>query len=561
MKIEKLEIKNFRTLENVTLNFDGYFASISGKNNAGKTSVIKCIRSLFKGTEREFSFFEGEDSLSYTTSKTQWANNGVAIEFNYFITASREADPGLYSFVKKIAEIEDLDENFTLDLKVEIREKEEKEISILVNGNELEKYETGEVYQRLSSSNIVFLHNSTGGGNKFYHPSGARSFHEMMLSKDEKEELNKEQERIRKKVKKFASEHRGELSGLLGKLEEKYEVELTVFEGLFRNSIPLGINLKDKGLEVPLDDWGAGTQNRTQIMMSILSASRVKQQTNDENRITPIIIIEEPESFLHPSAQAEFGRVIRGLSRELEIQIIITTHSPYMLCQEQPESNVLLDRRLFRKRLKETVVVDVSCDKWMEPFGEILGLNHESVEPWGDVVKASKDNAILVEGPIDKEYLEYISSLGFKGFSIPEGVEVIAYGGKDALKNSIMLKFVIEKFNRVYITYDLDAKNELQKIMDQLSLENENDHMAVGLNEAGKDCIEGLLPQTVLSNVYGKNTDTVMKLTSTDTKARKAAKNELKSKLLEEFKKAKSISSSDLKGFKSLFSNINKAFD
>ncbi|MDO6575156.1 hypothetical protein, partial [Staphylococcus pasteuri_A] len=93
-----------------------------------------------------------------------------------------------------------------------------------VNGNELEKYETGEVYQRLSSSNIVFLHNSTGGGNKFYHPSGARSFHEMMLSKDEKEELNKEQERIRKKVKKFASEHRGELSGLLGKLEEKYEV-------------------------------------------------------------------------------------------------------------------------------------------------------------------------------------------------------------------------------------------------------------------------------------------------------------------------------------------------
>lgn len=560
MKIEKLEIKNFRTLENVTLSFDGYFASISGKNNAGKTSVIKCIRSLFKGKEREYSFFEDEDSISYTTSKTQWANSGVAIEFNYFITASKEADPGLYSFVKKIAEIDDLDENFTLDVRVKIREKEEKEISILVNGNELEKYETGEIYQRLSSSNIVFLHNSTGGGNKIYYPSGAKSFHEMMLSKDEKEELNKEQERIRKKVKKFASEHRGELSGLLGKLEEKYEVELTVFEGLFRNSIPLGINLKDKGLEVPLDDWGAGTQNRTQIMMSILSASRVKQQTNDENRITPIIIIEEPESFLHPSAQAEFGRVIRGLARELEIQIVITTHSPYMLCQEQPESNVLLDRRLFRQRLKETVVVDVSCDKWMEPFGEILGLNHESVEPWGDVVKASRDNAILVEGPIDKEYLEYISSLGIRGFSIPEGVEVIAYGGKDALKNSIMLKFVIEKFNRVYITYDLDAKNELQKIMDQLSLEYENDHIAVGLNEIGKDCIEGLLPQTVLSNVYAKNTDTVMKLTSTDTKARRSAKNNLKSKYLEEFKKTKNISSSDLKGFKTLFSNITKAF-
>lgn len=560
MKIDKLDIKNFRTLENVSLTFDGYFTSISGKNNAGKTSVIKCIRSLFKSKERGFSFFDDEDSISYTTAKTQWAGEDASIDFSYVISASKEADPGIYSFVKKIAEIEDLDEKFTLDVKVKIREKEEKEVSVLVNGKKLEKYETGEIYQRLSSSNIVFLHNSTGGGHKMFYPSGSRSFHEMMLSKDEKEELQKEQERIRKKVKKFASEHRGELSGLLGKLEDKYEVELTVFEGLFKNSIPLGINLKDKGLEVPLDDWGAGTQNRTQIMMSILSASRVKQQSNDDNRITPIIIIEEPESFLHPSAQAEFGRVIRGLSRELEIQIIITTHSPYMLCQEQPESNVLLDRKLFRKRLKETVVVDVSCDKWMEPFGEILGLNHESVEPWGDVVKASRDNAILVEGSIDKDYLEFISSLGIKGFTIPEGVEVIAYGGKDAIKNSIMLKFVIDKFSRVYITYDLDAKNELQKIMTQLSLENDDDHMAVGIDEAGKDCIEGLLPKNLLSNVYGNNTDIVMKLSSTDAKARRSAKSELKTKLLEEFKKSNDISASDLKGFKPLFSNITKAF-
>lgn len=393
-----------------------------------------------------------------------------------------------------------------------------------------------------------------------FFPTGASGFHEMILSKDEKEELKKEQEKIRNKVKKFAQEHRGELSGLLGKLEDKYEVELTVFDSLFRNSVPLGINLKDKGLEIPLGDWGAGTQNRTHIMMSILSASRIKQQKNDENRITPIIIIEEPESFLHPSAQAEFGRVIRGLARELEIQIIITTHSPYMLCQEKPESNILLDRRVFRGRLKETVVVDVTSDKWMEPFSEILGLNDDSIEPWRDVVSASKDNAILVEGAIDKEYLEYISSLNIKGFTIPKNVEVIAYGGKDAMKNSIMLKFVIEKFNRIFITYDLDVKHELKKTMDTLNLKEGDDHMAVGLNEDGKDCIEGLLPKIVLSTVYSKNTDLVMKLTSTDTNKRKSAKNELKNKLLIEFKEKKEHSATDLKEFRSLFTGINKAF-
>lgn len=62
-----------------------------------------------------------------------------------------------------------------------------------------------------------------------------------------REELKREQDRIKKKVKRFAQEHRGELSGLLGKLEDKYEVEFTVFDGLFRDSIPLGINLRDRG--------------------------------------------------------------------------------------------------------------------------------------------------------------------------------------------------------------------------------------------------------------------------------------------------------------------------
>ena len=560
MKIEKIEIKNFKTLEDVEISFDGYFSAISGKNNAGKTTVIKAIKSIFKGSKKELSFFEDNDDLNYSSSKTQWVKANDDIKLIYWLCVSKDEDPGLHSFVKKIAELDDLNPKFRLKVVVILNDKGDRETLIFIDGVEIGKYETGEIFQRLSSSNIIFPHNSAGSTNKLFSRMGVSSFHEMILSKDEKEELKKEQDRIGKKVKKFAQEHRGELSGLLGKLEEKYEVELTVFDGMLRNSIPLGINLKDKGLEIPLDDWGAGTQNRTQIMMSILSASRIKQESNDENRITPMIIIEEPESFLHPSAQAEFGRVIRGLSRELGIQIIITTHSPYMLCQEKPESNILLDRKLSRGRLKDTQVVPVNEDKWMEPFGEILGLNDESVEPWREVVSAAKDNAILVEGSIDKEYLEFISSLNIKGFVIPGDVEILPYGGKDALKNSIMLRFVIEKFNRVYITYDLDAKRELSKVMAQLSLAEDTDHMAVGIEDDGKDCIEGLLPSSILASVHGSNTDLIMRLTSTDSSKRKSAKNAIKSKLLEEFKEAKNLTASDLKKFKSLFLNITKAF-
>src|SRR3990167_975721 len=97
---------------------------------------------------------------------------------------------------------------------------------------------------------------------------------------------------------------------MLGRLSEKYDVEFSQPEGYETRHMPLGINLKDKHVEVPLNDWGSGTQNRTHILMAILQAHRIKTKESPEEKITPIVVIEEPESFLHPSAQAEFGRIL-----------------------------------------------------------------------------------------------------------------------------------------------------------------------------------------------------------------------------------------------------------
>ena len=71
---------------------------------------------------------------------------------------------------------------------------------------------------------------------------------------------------------------------------------------------------------MPLNDSGSGTQNRTQILMSVLQANRIKTNPSLDDKITPLVVIEEPESFLHPSAQSEFGRIlvkrtIRGIRR------------------------------------------------------------------------------------------------------------------------------------------------------------------------------------------------------------------------------------------------------
>ena len=95
--------------------------------------------------------------------------------------------------------------------------------------------------------------------------------------------------------------------------------------------LPFSITLGDRRMEVPLDDWGSGTRNRTLVLLALFRARQIADSEASAGKITPVLIIEEPESFLHPSAQAEFGRVLQDLAEEFGVQVLVTTHSPYLL--------------------------------------------------------------------------------------------------------------------------------------------------------------------------------------------------------------------------------------
>jgi putative ATP-dependent endonuclease of OLD family len=64
------------------------------------------------------------------------------------------------------------------------------------------------------------------------------------------------------------------------------------------------------------------------------------------------VIIEELESFLHPSAQSEFRRILQDLSKELKIQVIATTHGTYFLSHHNPKSNILVKETFSPRKLE-----------------------------------------------------------------------------------------------------------------------------------------------------------------------------------------------------------------
>ena len=248
------------------------------------------------------------------------------------------------------------------------------------------------------------------------------------------------------------------------------------------------------------------------------------------------MIVEEPESFLHPSAQAEFGRVLQDMAAEFGVQVLVTTHSPYLLNLRDPGSNILLKRHTTYRQLRETERVDTTGDNWMAPFGQALGLESEEFRPWKAMLLSDAQSILLVEGEIDKEYMELLRDPGHGANRLDISADIVSYDGTGSLHNTILLRFVKNRYQRFFVTFDLDAAQQLEKCLTALQLEKGKQFTPIGLGAPGKRNIEGLLPDSVTKSVYAAHPELVQAATAGTKEEQESAKNRLKRLLLDEFK-------------------------
>lgn len=558
MRIVSIKTTNYKTLLNFEADIDKNYCAISGKNNSGKSALIGIITGLFSESRYSPWMYKRGPGIDYKEDKTQWVKKDELVQYTIIIALTQKDDPMLINFIKKISNIESTKHEFLLEIDHSCSASDKNEFKVKLDDSQIDESSTKEIIQKLTQSNLVFLHNSTADQQlSFYGPRG-RSLYEVSLNDDEQKAVFEATKKLKNKLQNVAKEHKNDLNKLLGKLSEKYDVNFTTLESTRKSEIPFSINLSDKNVDVAIDDWGSGTQNRTHILVSILKANRICSLAEDTDKATPIVIIEEPESFLHPSAQAEFGKILRALSKELGIQIIVTTHCPYMLNIEKVSGNILLARKTRRSKLYETIKVELNKDDWMTPFAEQLGITNADFDQWKNAFTTDRSLVLMVEGEIDKQYIENLRERKLGTETLKENIEIIAYGGKDALKNNKLLQFIINKFDRVFITFDLDCKKEVLRSLESIGLKETLNFTPIGLNKSGKDCIEGLLPQRVISEVIKDHTDLVLQASSTSSD-RKKARDKLKKLYLDKFKTTDGITNEEVKELVKIIKMANKA--
>jgi len=534
MKISNLTLNNFRSIEALSVDFPSFYTAISGKNNSGKSNLLRALKILFE-PERRFRY--KDDDINFPQHFPVWKekNSVEPIRFSLTLQVDRLRDSAIFKLADEFFKIGEDVLSITLDLSAEYsRDKDQPELVVTHGDNILDSFKSRTLLKTIRNSGAFQFYNSTEPDDPF----GPRNqltdlFGE--LSKIDREQLVRDRDKLSKTISSFAKKHQKDISDLLGRLEEKYLVGLSAPK-LALDFLPIHITLGDKKLDVALDEWGSGTRNRTHILLTLFKAKKLSESTDDDTKLAPILVIEEPESFLHPSAQAEFGRLIQDLCEEFKVQVLVATHSPYLLSHKRPECNVLLCRKSEGGQLRRTERLEVGAENWMEPFAQNLGLANPEFEPWGELFFSRTSRILLVEGEIDKEYFEMLRDESHGEHRLNFDGEIFAYGGTGTISNGVLLRFIKGRYERFFITFDLDAENDLAKSLQGLGLEKSKHYAAVGINGGGRNRIEGLLPDKVRNAVFGQNGELVQQMMGGTNVEARSAKQRLKRLLLTEFK-------------------------
>ena len=93
----------------------------------------------------------------------------------------------------------------------------------------------------------------------------------------------------------------------------------------------------DGNYETPLCDKGTGMQRAVTLAL-IQVYSNMQHKTKELAPLT--LLLDEPETWLHPRAQIQLGKALAKISEDE--QLFLITHSPYMLRSYRPAQHKLL---------------------------------------------------------------------------------------------------------------------------------------------------------------------------------------------------------------------------
>lgn len=453
MKIDKLTIRNYKSIKDLELELSPRINVLIGANNVGKSNILYAMEWLLGPTYPmanrldRWDFYNGDEGLPIKIGLTFDDGNVLSFDSTWYDSYGHEKH-GL-----------NLNGGY-------------------INGDVRERYVSASIgpdrrmRENPASSQWTLLGRMLKGFNE-------RLYDETMQD-DSGEEITKAEaykrrmESVRDDILFSITDGNG--TNLMGELKRIMQEETARQLNCSPNNLSIDLNAYDpwnlfKTLQIFVTEQASGVQMRAADMgmgvqasltIAILRAYSKLQLCNQ----TPIFI-DEPELYLHPQARRQFYRVIEEVA-DLGTQVFLTTHSTEFVDLGHFDQISLVRKSAkngtyVRTAKPQTFVDDLAArHPDIQTSATDLMLQYQNAfENTGDSQKAAEalfaSKILLVEGESESLIIPYcFDKIGYD--YIGKGISIVRCGGKNE----------IDRFYRLYsefgvpcfIMFDGDSQNK-----------------------------------------------------------------------------------------------------
>lgn len=487
--LNKIEIKNFRGFNNFDIEFGEKITGICGRNGTSKTTLLGMIAQVFYFNKTYKTLFkqkfssEFSDNFKFSKEYEKFEQPGSHLYEIYFdeiiaktVSKKRIDRSPKNELLKKLKlKLKSLKENIEeiKDQEINFKDIEESFIEYDTLIEKIDKKEEKNKY----STNIIQKQVETFFKNHIEISNMMNINKEIVNILSEIKKIEKEQWNLRlvttigKKTKKIlypviylgldrvfplgaiSDENIDINSNKLNEYLESYnkimnEIFVTLDPFVKINSINSNIKINYIGETNSYDSFAVsvGQDNLSKIIWAILSFQHLKETYSDYQG--GILLIDEVEASLHPAAQKKLIHYLYRVSKELKLQIILTTHSVTIVEE--------IITRMNESKIIGLKNVNGKIDKINNGNPKLI-VNDLKLEAF----VASKGKEIKINVYTEDEVARIIFKilLEKQEESLKNNLNIIK---RDFSKNDLkkIVKYQLKEFENTFFIFDGDVKRE-----------------------------------------------------------------------------------------------------
>lgn len=442
-RLKEITIENYRSIgsDPITIKFPKNTpVTLIGENNAGKSNIIRAVEFMFGEFHPKYQKLEDYDFHQRDPSRTMVIEAEVS-EMKTKIGKFSEECVGFKFKKEQGKEAEYYGITSSGESNPYVNNNLRKELLCVVVSSERNLS-----YQLSYSSKYTLLSKVT------------KAFHDRLVSDQDKVQRLKELFEKTKAIfhevgefKKFSNDMSTIAGEMMSNMTHGLEFDFSSYDpsNYFKNLQVMPYEGSDTRA---FEELGTGQQQ-------ILALSFAKAYSDNFMGENMILILDEPETHLHPLAQKWLAKHMHEFAKD-GLQLIITTHSPYFIDLEHLPGIYMVSKP------DQTLVQNINarefaeyCNKTGAPNASdstILEFYSAHSRP-GILSGLFANKVILVEGTTEELALPIL--LEGAGFDVlAEGVAVISVGGKGNLAKWWRLFTALDV--PTYVCFDNDSKND-----------------------------------------------------------------------------------------------------